>query len=208
MSRATVGCAAVVMGMAAATGLSAQAEPSTLTIDGTSTVRSWTCEANSFTVVPNPPSGFEDGVMQGQESLESVTLTFPVTEIDCGNGKMDDHLRNALKAKDHPRIQYSLSTYDIATAATGVTVKATGDLMIAGAVRPITMDVSVTRDASGAVRVQGKQDVKMTEFGVTPPKLMLGTLKVGDEVTVTFDVTLRASQVGVAAIGARGSNNN
>lgn len=31
----------------------------------------------------------------------------------------------------------------------------------------------------------------MTEFGVKPPRLMLGTLKVHDNVTVFFDVVFK-----------------
>jgi hypothetical protein len=30
----------------------------------------------------------------------------------------------------------------------------------------------------------------MTEYGVKPPSLMLGTMKVGDPVTVSFDLVL------------------
>lgn len=191
-----------------ASGASGQDTAPTLTINGTSTLRSWTCEAESFGVVPSPPKGFEDGVLNGQPALETVVLTFPVSEIECGNGKMNDHLRNALAAKQHPQIRYRLSKYDIAKAESGMVVTADGELTIAGTARPITMAVTVTRDATGGIRVRGQQEVKMTDFGVTPPTLMLGTLKVGDAVMVKFDVPLRPQHVGVAVAGRDGSDRN
>lgn len=200
MSRMLTGGVAALMAMGLATGASAQ-EASSLTIDGTSTLRSWECAVPSFSVAPTPPSGFEEGVLKGEQSLETVTLVFSVKAIECGNGTMNDHLRKALDADEHPQIRYRLSKYDLANAESGMVVKAEGELVIAGTARPIEMAVTVTRDASGAIRVQGEEEVKMTDFGVKPPKLMLGTLKVGDAVNVKFDVALRAQQVEVAVVG-------
>lgn len=207
MSRMLTGGVAALVAMGLTTGASAQAA-SSLTIDGTSTLRSWECEVPSFSVAPSPPSGFEEGVLRGERSLETVTLVFPVKAIECGNGTMNDHLRKALDADDHPQIRYRLSKYDLANAESGMVVKAQGELVIAGTARPIEMAVTVTRDASGAIRVQGEEIVKMTDFGVKPPKLMLGTLKVGDAVNVKFDVALRAQQVEVAVVGDNSSDGN
>lgn len=206
MRRRIVGGAAAVMTLGLVGGASGQGAPTSLTIDGTSTVRSWSCEASSFSVATNPMKGFEEAVLGGQRALETVTLTFAVNGIECGNGTMNGHLRKALDADDHPQIRYRLSKYDIASAESGVLVKADGELMIAGTARPIAMAVTVTRDDDGGIRVRGEQQVKMTDFGVQPPKLMLGTLKVGDVVTVKFDVPLRAQQVGVAAAGGNRSD--
>lgn len=208
MSRTIWGGAAVAMMLAVASGASAQAAAGSLLIDGTSTVRSWTCEAEQFTVKPGPTKGFESGVLAGQPALETLTLSVPVNAIECGNGKMNDHLRNALKAGDHPQVLYTLSSYDIAAAQSGAQVSTVGQLTIAGAERPIRMNVTVTKDATGALRVKGEHEIKMTDFGVKPPTLMLGTLKVGATVTVKFDVPLRAQQVGLAVAGHDGSDSN
>lgn len=197
--RATMIGAAAVLALGLAGGVSGQAA-ATLVIDGTSTIRDWSCESASFTVEPDPRSGFEEGVLRAEPALETVTLRFPVSAIDCGNGKMNDHMWKALEAKEHPQIRYSLSRYEIAAAESGVAVRADGELTIAGTARPITTAVTVVRDAGGGLRVQGEQVVKMTDFGVKPPTLMLGTLKVGDEVRVRFDVPLQAQQVAVADV--------
>jgi polyisoprenoid-binding protein YceI len=205
--RKTLSGTIAVLALGLAVGATAQEAGSTLVIDGTSTLRSWSCEAASFTVEPKPTTGFEDGVLRAEPALQTVTLKFPVAAIECGNGKMNDHMRKALEAEEHPEIQYRLSTYDIASADSGVEVNADGELTIAGTARPINMAVTVIRAEDGTLRVQGSQIVKMTEFGVKPPSLMLGTLKVGDEVTVKFDVPLVAQPMAVGAVADQPENN-
>ena len=44
---------------------------------------------------------------------------------------------------------------------------------------------------NGALVVSGTQELRMTEFGLQPPKLMLGTLKVDERIKVGFDVILK-----------------
>jgi len=43
---------------------------------------------------------------------------------------------------------------------------------------------------NGTIRFKGSKQFKMTEYGVKPPSLMLGTMKVGDLITVSFDLVL------------------
>lgn len=173
----------------------------TLTIAGTSTVRSWSCAATGFALTPRPVRGFEAGIMAGEKALETVTVTFPVAAIECGNGTMNDHLRKALNEEAHPEITYTLSTYELRDAAEGVVVQAEGQLAMNGRERPITLDVTVTPEAAGGIRVKGEQRIDMTEWGVKPPRLMLGTLKVGKTVTVSFDMPLRLQPAAVATPG-------
>ena len=45
--------------------------------------------------------------------------------------------------------------------------------------------------ADGALRVTGKVPITMTEWGIKPPTLMMGTIKVGQVVTVQFDLLLQ-----------------
>lgn len=191
--------AVVAAALIAGSGVSAQTATPSLTIDGTSTVRGWTCEAGSFDLLPSPREGFEEAVLKGEPALETVTVTFPVAAIDCGNGTMNDHMRKALKASDHPQIRYRLSRYAIAQAESGMEVDAEGELTIAGTARPVQMAVTIARDASGSIRVRGEQEVRMTDFGVAPPSLMLGTLKVGETVMVKFDVPLQGRSTGIVA---------
>ncbi len=127
-----------------------------------------------------------------------MTLTFPVSAIDCGDAGMNGQLRSALKANEHPTIAFALPASEVARAlkAGPVPVRVNGELTIAGKTRPVQTEVTVTPAAGQQVQVQGEQSLKMTDFGVKPPVLMLGLLKVRDLVHVAFHVMLHAASFG------------
>jgi hypothetical protein len=40
------------------------------------------------------------------------------------------------------------------------------------------------------IKFSGSYTLKMTDFKMSPPTAMMGTIKVGNEVTIKFDLTL------------------
>lgn len=167
---------------------------SRLWIEGTSTVRSWTCQVPNVEPIvrldPSHPGAPAPGLPNG---IASVTVTIPVMAIECGNGKMNEHLRKALKVDQSPEIRYELRHY----TPEGGSAATVGEVTVAGQARPLEMNVTLTALPGGGARVQGDQAITMTDFGVKPPSLMLGTLKVGPVVHVKFDVVVQ-SQTAVA----------
>ena len=173
--------------VAATAAQAAQTDPPRMTIEGTSTVRDWKCEVTPDVRVTFSPAGPE-ALLAKEKSVETVDVRVAVARIDCGNGTMDGHLRKALKAAEHPEIIYTLSTYELADAAEGKAVTVQGQLTIAGSVQPATLVLTLIEDESGVLRARGRHEIVMPEFGVKPPSLMLGTMKVGKSVQVVFDV--------------------
>ena len=162
---------------------------SRISFDGTSTVRSFTCKAGKVDgTVDAAPGQSPALVLKGQKAVQDVTLTIPVAALACGNGTMDGHMKKALKADASPNIRFKLGSYDLS----GTTAKLNGTLSIAGQERPITLSGSLSEDANGQVRFKGSKQIRMTEWGVKPPTLMMGTMKVGDAVTVNFDMVVGA----------------
>lgn len=155
---------------------------SRLWIDGTSSLHDWTCEAGVL-------DGQIDAAADAPADVVGVRLTVPVEQLECKNGTMNKKAHKALQEDDHPTIAYALTSAEPLAQDGGTqTLKATGELTIAGTVRTIQMDVQATPQADGRVRYSGQVPLTMTDFGVDPPKAMLGTLKTGDQVTVHFDV--------------------
>jgi len=91
---------------------------------------------------------------------------------------------NALKsldAKKFPQIRFSAD--DVAETDEGY--RLTGNVEIHGTSRPQSVDVKVEgRDEAFALSAQVK--VRQTDFGIKPFSLLLGSLKVADEVTIGF----------------------
>jgi polyisoprenoid-binding protein YceI len=71
----------------------------------------------------------------------------------------------------------------------GGALKAIGMLKIAGVEREVAMAIKTQRSDTGLL-VKGQLDLLMTDYGITPPKAMLGMLKTDPKVTVTFETVL------------------
>lgn len=174
---------------------------STMTISGTSTMHDWTCDVESLEgrlsaevasakVADASNETTADGIPL--KNLQSVTVQVPINQIECGKDRMNRNLREALKAKSYPKVIFSMSTASFEalpdSAGAWFRVDASGELIIAGTRRDVTLDVRGERLDDGRLRFTGETPLKMTDFEVDPPSFMLGAVKTGDEVTVRFDV--------------------
>lgn len=68
-------------------------------------------------------------------------------------------------------------------------VKTVGNLSVAGTTKKVTLDFELQLTAN-KVTLKGEKSFKMTEFGIEPPKALLGTITTGDEITIKFNTTL------------------
>lgn len=161
-------------------------------VEGTSTVRSYTCRA---TRIEGTVGG--DGslaVSQLQTTIRDAEVNVSVSSLECGNGTMNEHMRNALKASENPSIQFRMDSHQVYVVTDVLArVQFRGAIRIAGQERPFTAEATVSREADGATRISGSKEILMSEFGVRPPTLMMGTLRVRDRVQIFFDVLLRSS---------------
>jgi polyisoprenoid-binding protein YceI len=101
-------------------------------------------------------------------------------------------MRKAIDATKHAAITFTLKGYDVA-AAPGAPTKGTlrGELTIKGVTKAVELPVEFAGEGAKGLRVKGKYELNMKDFGVEPPKLMMGTMKVREMVTVGFDLLLQ-----------------
>ena len=155
-------------------------------VEGTSSTRSYRCESPRI-------EGTAQATTTDLTQLRSIPraeLTIPVAALDCRNGTMNGHMRRALKADQHANIRFQATSVALTPGATGSAARMTGTLTIAGETRPATLQGQVVED-NGQLRVRGTYNLTMTDFGVQPPSLMMGTMKVHPPVTIGYDVLLR-----------------
>jgi polyisoprenoid-binding protein YceI len=156
-----------------------------LWFDGGSTVRAFKCSAKTTTT--NIMTDASDVASAGvAELVTKASVVIPVAAIDCGNGTMNEHMRKALKASEHPDVKFVLSGYEV----NGASATINGTLTIAGKDNPIQIPATVTPEGSG-IRVKASKAIDMTQWGVKPPSLMMGTMKVKPAVTIGFDVLVK-----------------
>jgi polyisoprenoid-binding protein YceI len=158
-------------------------------VEGDSTVRAFTCEAKS---VSTELSGVEG--ISSIDQLENAAVTgsakLLVFSLDCANKTMNEHMRDALKMRQHPEIKLAFRAVELgARNGDKVEVSVKADLKLAGVTKAIVLKGQARETAKG-LTVQGMHELKMTDYGLTPPSLMLGTMKVKDEVKIGFSLAL------------------
>lgn len=165
---------------------------SRLWIDGTSTIRSFTCRAGEVNaVVEVSGANAIPTLLAGEKGVKAVQVTVPAEKMDCGNGKMNDHMRNALKVTESPTITFTLTNYDVAKNADGISGTINGTLDLGGVKKPIALQATGASEG-GMLHINGVYELRMTDYGLKPPSLMFGRIKVGETVKVGFDLLLKS----------------
>jgi polyisoprenoid-binding protein YceI len=104
---------------------------------------------------------------------------------------MDNKTYDAFNYEKYPLIVFTLTSEKINSS--NLTADLKGTLAMAGASRPIDVQISYKILGNGDLQIIGSKKLKMTDFNMEPPTAMMGTIKVGDEVTVSFDIVLSAT---------------
>lgn len=149
-------------------------------VSGTSTIRGWTCTVRGVMAV-TPAAGSSKPVPGFANGVQTATATVPVKAFRCPEDEMTQHLLEAMKPDKFPEIVYRLEKYDV----TGAQAQATGTITIAGVTAPISFPIALKASPQG-VQIEGNTRLDMTKFGIDPPVVMLGLLKVGPQIRIEF----------------------
>lgn len=162
-------------------------------IEGTSTLHDWKMEGSAITgQITAPPLAQWTGGAPVSGAASVVTI--PVTSIKSEHAKMDKLMAEALKASANPNIRYELVSATAHQTAAPFVLDTRGKLTIAGVTRDVEMKVTGTRDGGGSYILTGQLPVRMSDYGVKPPVAMMGTIKTGNEVKVTFRWVVEAAK--------------
>lgn len=184
---------------------------SKLWLTGSSTVHAYTSTASKLdAVVRFDPSLWNEGLPRAEaiealirkHGVTGLDVTVPVTSMKSHKDGLDKNMYKALKAEQHPQIRYVLSSYEASDGKEGaVAIDARGKVTVAGVEQDVRISATATRDGN-VVRLKGDVPLLMTQFGVKPPKMMMGTLRTADQVVIHFDLIVGAGQASVATTGA------
>ena len=158
-----------------------QSGATTITIAGTSTMHDWTMTSTGA----NYNATFEVNADGTPTKLTMVAFTLPAESLKSHEKAMDKNAYKSLNTDKYKDITFQLTSSKI----TGKTITCNGNLTISGTTKPVEVDVTYEAK-NGTLVCKGSKKIKMTEFKVEPPSFMFGTIKTGDEITITFDVTL------------------
>ena len=170
---------------------------SLLKISGTSSVHDWEVKTlliggrmvwdSSF---PLDPSKAE---LPKLTTTPKVSVIVPVRNIESGKQRMNEVMHGAMNAQKHKFARYNLKEIKVIhkkrKAGDPIVFNTKGTLNINGKSAPVSMQISIAKRKGDKLKVSGKTKLRMSQFGITPPapKIALGLITTGDEVSVEFE---------------------
>lgn len=173
-------------------------EGSSLWIEGTSTVHDFESRTKDVKVtLKGAPQGAAPidaaglALLIKSSAIQNVEVLVPVATLRSGKDGLDKNLRKSMRADEFPSVRFQLDRYTLAASASADTIpiKGEGKLTIAGKQNPVTLDARLIADGRG-LWLEGSKVLKMSEYGIKPPTMMMGTLRVGDPITVRYRLKL------------------
>ncbi len=160
-----------------------------ISVTGTSTLHDWEMKSDK---------GQCDAVITvagTNVTFSGLTFVVPAESLKSGHGMMDKNTYKALQTSKNANIVFVLSTVtSIATSGLNTyQFKGTGKLTISGNTK--VTDITATlkyNPADKSFTCTGSKKFKMSEYGVKPPTVMLGTIKTGDEISINYNINIKS----------------
>ncbi len=176
---------AFVPSLRAQTAYKASSKSATMTLYGTSTLHDWTMTATVFTA-----NGQFTVTPDNQlTALNALTVTLPVHNLKSEHDGMNDNAYDALKADQNKNITFQLKSATVTSSGgSKYQIAALGSLSIAGVSKAVTLNTSAVVNADGSISCAGTVPLKLSDFNIERPSFMLGTMKVGDALTLNYSL--------------------
>ena len=161
-----------------------------ITIAGTSNIHDFTATTTTARVTrvqlgsAVAGAAFWDDAQQ-PGGLEAFDLAIAADSLKSTKEGLDKNMYKALKVKEHADITFRLTRLDGVAGA----LNAIGTLRIAGVEREVTLPLKTARKGD-KLTVTGALDVLMTDYGIAPPKAMMGMIKTDPKIRITFEILL------------------
>jgi polyisoprenoid-binding protein YceI len=103
---------------------------------------------------------------------------------------VSNRFREALKYKEYPEIQFNMYAYILEEDGKA---EVKGKFSIAGVTRDVDLEAKLTPLPQNALSVAGNLEILMTDYGIKPREVFFGLIKVRDNISVNFDLSVEPS---------------
>lgn len=157
-----------------------------VSLAGSSNIHEWTASTTDVRITGLVLASGITGasVIANPAGVDAFEIAIRTAALSSPKEGLDKNMHKALKAAEFKDITFRLLRLEAKPA-----LRATGMLKIAGVEREVSVDLKTAATAA-ALTITGDVPVLMTDYGIAPPKAMLGMLKTDPKVTVTFEVVL------------------
>lgn len=157
-------------GLASAQAISSKSVKTT--VAGTSTMHDWTMTSTSGTF---------SGTVAGN-SINNIQYNLGAKTLKSGKGAMDSNAYKAMKADKFPNITFTATSVNMGKGTI------TGKLKVTDVTKTVSFPVTVAKSGN-TYTITGTETIKMSDFGVTPPSFMMNTVKTGNDIKITVNVS-------------------
>jgi len=161
---------------------------SEITIKGTSNLHDWEESVKKFKV-----NLFLKFLEKEITAIEKVQVICESGSIVSENSIMTNKTHDALNVEKYPQIEFKLVSVDNLSSQNGkFSGTLVGDVILAGVTKRITLVFSGLHSGN-KITIKGSKELNMNDFKIKPPTAMLGTLKTGEEVTISFQLNFQVT---------------
>lgn len=169
-------------------------DSSKLYLTGESNVNAFTCNCRERFDTQN----FQVDVPKGGGSSRFSRSVFYLTtkQFDCGHKGMNKDLYDALKANQYPKIAIELNEVaqkggqGLENSRNWVELGATATITIANQSRREYLNAKGLKIGPNRYRFQSEHTIRMTDYGIEPPKALFGLIQVKNNITIHFDLVV------------------
>ena len=162
------------------------AQATNISLTGTSTLHDWEMKAANG----KSEATFIVDANGNVTSLTRLNFTLPAKSLKSKSSMMDNNTYKALDANSNPNITFVLSKATVTPKGNNIYVlNCTGKLTIAGTTKET--DLLATgkyNPADKSFTVSGSEKMKMTDYNVKPPTVIMGTIKTGNDIAIAYNL--------------------
>ena len=164
-----------------------------LSVNGTSTLHDWECVSDQI----KAETSFKNGTGYINK-ISRLRVLIPSSSLKSGKKLMNKKMQTALKAGSYPEIEFEIKeTINLEKSGSVMVI---GDLTIAGITKIISFNLVYDQPNIGDIIFTGSKDLKMTDFQIIPPEVLMGSIKTGDEITIEFQVSFKRKEQNINII--------
>lgn len=129
----------------------------------------------------------------------NAVLKVKTTSLDCGNEVMNENLSSMMNAGKYPFIVVNLIEVNaedgkIIRLQPGTNLIAKTYITLAGVRKMNMIKLAAVTNVDGSLTFRGQHRLSLGSYGLEPPTAFFGLVQVADEITVQFDLRLKAQE--------------
>lgn len=163
-----------------------------VTVTGTTNVHGYTAETTTVQLAGVKTGAFDGdlwALVEKPALVEAFGIVIPAASLHSTKDGIDKNMHKALNVAQHKNITYTVKTLESRGAGA---LRANGTLTIAGVSKPVVLDLKAQRAGSN-LSVVGEIPLDMTDYGVKPPKAMMGMMRTDPKITIRIELVLKPS---------------